>query len=618
MLRRVRDKAKIVTDSLVLKELARQGIDKDYVEFYEDYSAKHPTSKLYRDRKSKKHIAVFQGLPKVNLHGEKVTARWTFDTAKKEYTAGANLFTAIAKHTGETTVTLEGVSAVWNPQVFLDGVEQPHGIARRKKIDPTNENYSYNVLEWNYGICLRRLRLIEGTIIELWIFDKNPGGDIVIKSHVGGDLPAKGYYAIDAAGKPIKGFKVVGDEKQVPRNAWEDAAYPVIVDDTYTGYSTTSDGKTTNFGSAEETYAHVHDEVHGTVDDTGDSMYFGQQCEAGPRYNIFRCFVFFDTSSLSGSISAATLSLYGSTDNSATDFDMTVTNGQPTYPHDGLVTSDYDQSHYSGDGGHLTTNGFNTSGYNVITLNATGRGWINLAGTTKLCLRSSRDIASTTPTGDEYVYVRTAEKGAGYKPKLIVTYTPSIEGEVSISTTSSMTLNGDRIAAGIATIAAIASMSVLGSWIASGKVSVAVVSSLSLQPGQTQEGDITIAAVSSLSAEGQVFVVAGVAITVVSSLAVSGGKIRQGEITITATSSLTMAALAYVTQSLGYTGTLAAGDVLVIDVDNMTVEKNGVDDRSHFTGVFPLLYTETNELRWKDEDGSRDVTLLVAHEPRWV
>ena len=37
-------------------------------------------------------------------------------------------------------------------------------------IDPMNENYPNNTLEWDYGICLRRVRLIEGRLLGSWVF----------------------------------------------------------------------------------------------------------------------------------------------------------------------------------------------------------------------------------------------------------------------------------------------------------------------------------------------------------------------------------------------------------------------------------------------------------------
>jgi len=150
----------------------------------------------------------------------------------------------------------------------------------------------------------------------------------------------------------------------------------------------------------------------------------GQQFEAGPFYTIHRAFVFFDTSIIPDdiNITSATLSLYGKIDYSDTDFNITIQNGQPTYPHDPIVLGDYNKAYYSGNGGNASTNGFSISGYNNITLTSTGRSWISKTGTTKFCLRSNRDIAGTTPTQNEYVYVWAKEKGEAYAPKLYLSY----------------------------------------------------------------------------------------------------------------------------------------------------------------------------------------------------
>lgn len=91
-----------------------------------------------------------------------------------------------------------------------------------------------------------------------------------------------------------------------------------------------------------------------------------------------------------------------------------------------------------------------------------------------------------------------------------------------------------------------------------------------------------------------------------------------------------------VTQSFAYTGTLIVGDVLEIDVDNMTVEVNGVNARPLFSGDFPLLYVGNNDIHWNEgaargrfgsarfgtaRFGSvlrRDVDLEVVHRPRYL
>ena len=60
-------------------------------------------------------------------------------------------------------------------------------------------------------------------------------------------------------------------------------------------------------------------------------------------------------------------------------------------------------------------------GYNNISL--TNYSWLTKEGTTKLCLRSSRDINGTAPTGYyESVYVYSSEEGGGYQPRLTIVY----------------------------------------------------------------------------------------------------------------------------------------------------------------------------------------------------
>jgi hypothetical protein len=130
--------------------------------------------------------------------------------------------------------------------------------------------------------------------------------------------------------------------------------------------------------------------------------------------------------------------LYKKVDYSTTDFTITVQNGQPTYPHNPLESSDYAKSHYSGNGGGLNTSGF-VNGWNNITL--TNLSWINKTGTTKLCLRSSRDINGTTPTGSEYVNVFSANLMNPYvslEPKLILTY----RNQSKIKNTGSTNIKG--------------------------------------------------------------------------------------------------------------------------------------------------------------------------------
>jgi len=131
----------------------------------------------------------------------------------------------------------------------------------------------------------------------------------------------------------------------------------------------------------------------------------------------------------------ATLSVYKKDDYSSTDFDITIQNGQPTYPHNPLQTSDYSKSLYSGNGGTLNTSRFG-SGYNAIRLNDLA--WINKTGVTKLCLRSSRDINGNAPTGNEYINVYSNEFLGMYPPRLVINY----RNQSKIKNTGSIDIKG--------------------------------------------------------------------------------------------------------------------------------------------------------------------------------
>lgn len=149
------------------------------------------------------------------------------------------------------------------------------------------------------------------------------------------------------------------------------------------------------------------------------------QIPPGVKYSIMRLYLILDTSGIPAGaiISAAKLQLYCTTDASTTDFDLTVQNGQPTYPHDPIVVGDFDKTNYAGSGGTLNTAGLVVGAYNDIVLDATGRGWINKGGPTKLCIRSSQDISATPPVVNEWVVMGNPTI-VGQEVKLEITWTP--------------------------------------------------------------------------------------------------------------------------------------------------------------------------------------------------
>jgi len=212
--------------------------------------------------------------------------------------------------------------------------------------------------------------------------------------------------------------------------------YPVRADLTVTRTftSSSSDGYIYASGSGIEGYSDAYDAATGTVSSSASTFSIGQQAVGAfpsATYTVWRGFLFFDTSIIpsTANVTSAVLSLYVSANYSTTDFNVTIQSGMPTYPHDPLQSSDFYYSWYgSSTGGSRNTAEISGTGYWNITLTSTGLSWISFSTTTKLCLRSGRDISSTTPTGDEYVTFSTSEAGSTQTPKLIVTYTVPVGG----------------------------------------------------------------------------------------------------------------------------------------------------------------------------------------------
>jgi len=142
------------------------------------------------------------------------------------------------------------------------------------------------------------------------------------------------------------------------------------------------------------------------------------------QYTVYRDFLCFDTSTVpsGANITSAILKIYPTVDSSVTDFNVTIQNGQPIHPSIPVVTSDYYQGYYSGDGGSRNTgDGMSVGSYWNIPLSADGLSWVNSTSVTKFALRSSRDIAEITPSGNEMITIDSST----YAPILYLTYTYS-------------------------------------------------------------------------------------------------------------------------------------------------------------------------------------------------
>ncbi len=183
------------------------------------------------------------------------------------------------------------------------------------------------------------------------------------------------------------------------------------------------------------TYATVHDVASGNLVINDDAI---QVCNAftNPYYFLYRGALVFDTTLLpaGATITAITLSLYGHTDKSDTDVDITIVDGSDLA--DTFVVADYgDLLDEVTSYGEYDTSGFTAEAYNVITLNAAGIAALQTAITAgakiRFGLRTSTDIANTTPTDREWVSYYGSDT-IGKKPKLTITYNEPRKGQAWI------------------------------------------------------------------------------------------------------------------------------------------------------------------------------------------
>jgi len=170
----------------------------------------------------------------------------------------------------------------------------------------------------------------------------------------------------------------------------------------------------------------VYSTAHATATYSYDTTYIlaiGQNLSGG-SYRVYRAFLKFNTSTipLGATITAASLKLYGDADNSATDFYVRLQKWTGDTPIDLGDYNQFDGQNY--DDGAFNTANFQIGQFNTITISDFNL--ITKAGYTKICVRSSRDITETPPTGDEYIQAYAYEEGLNYCPQLVVTWTEAV------------------------------------------------------------------------------------------------------------------------------------------------------------------------------------------------
>ena len=179
-------------------------------------------------------------------------------------------------------------------------------------------------------------------------------------------------------------------------------------------------------------YNKLHNSLDGSdlyrIDIYTYGIYTAQLFNGIHNYAIERGFLFFDTSAIpaGATITSAILYLYAPYKSVTTDFNVVIQDGQPNYPHSPLINGDYYYANYRNNGGQKAISDFTLNSYNAITLNSNGLAWINKGGITKICLRSSQDIAKTAPTDTtSWIDIIASEiyEGKSDFAKITITYT---------------------------------------------------------------------------------------------------------------------------------------------------------------------------------------------------
>lgn len=468
---KVTDPNKITTDPVLLSNLEKQGIDKNYVEFVQDYAPRSlgkghsPYAKFYRDLKSNKRFMVVSGLPMVDSSGLPIEVGWR--VAGINYFAEKNnLFKCKVQHQDVELVVRNdqpdgrraGDKLSYHPLLFLDGVEITPQASKLLPVDPVNSNYLANTIEWDYGICKRRLRIIQGRILGSWVFASKPSGEVRIKYNQTGDYRLK-----------LGQYKINDDEELIPHSVFNEAEYPFIVFDSATYYpdadpeTSSVDGYAGDSGN-NLTFANLKLEA-GTLSSSAGATIYSSRIKSSTTTNqwaeMWRVIFLFDISAIAGAtISDVVFSLYGTAkwDNNNATPSVNVYSSNPA-SNTTIAAGDFVYTRFG------TTPYCDTAityanwiiadpFWNDFIFNAAGITFAQAAadgdGILKLGARDSKhDVGTTDPAWVSAVTSGLAhygsEQGDGFKPKLVVTYTVLIDYPITSSVLIGTLVSASRL-----------------------------------------------------------------------------------------------------------------------------------------------------------------------------
>ncbi len=445
----VTDPTKRVTDGVLLAELARKKIAAQGVALVRDYARDTPYAKFYKDLNSDIGFMVISQLPMCDADGIKNDVRWQVANPG-EFREVHNLFNVCATSTGFSLVCRNNqpdgrkVNDTLNvsPKLIIDGKTQATVAPVLLSNDPLNSTLSFNVLLWDYGVVKRLLRLVEGRIHGYWLRPVDFMKEIHVVYNQSGAFRLKlsSDFAINEDEERIP--LLLNSRFPLPRLRYNGIDY-YLISDSSTFYpdanpeTSSVDGNV--YRGSPGTWASVRTGVGTVAIDSSTSGSVVQiASQSSPNWlRLVRAIYVFNLSGLIAIAQSAVLSLYGQ--GKGDDFTPTLAPNVNIYSsspasNTELVANDYNIANWGATplcDVPKAYNDWSIIGYNDFVLNAAGLAVLQAAligdGIVKLGARNANyDVANLTPTYNEnrlaYLQGYFAEQGAGYKPKLVITY----------------------------------------------------------------------------------------------------------------------------------------------------------------------------------------------------
>ena len=442
----------IAKDDLLLRDyLEARNVDPAKVILDSDYGdigANLVTYKLLDDNgyDASLRYAIIEQSPRVNPDKTEVLTEWLYKNGY--YVTSGNTFLAQVFPNGSTIIRKlyedksdqsvkddilyfqPVISIITSKYTQVLECPQPSLID-----DPVNSNYSQNTLVWDYGNGItHRIRQIEGMFLSKWLFtevfaDTYRESEVQIIYNQTGDFRLR-----------LGNFAISDDEERIPVGALFDFGisgdWPKVVSDSMTFYPDSDPPGETNsvdgyiFESGNLTWAAIRGAGSGDArdDEVNGYAYLSAHADANKWASLYRGYHLFDTSSLpdAATLTDATLGLYGH--NKYNGLGTPTMRLVPSYPAGvtALLDADYNQIGTKSYANEIDYNSWSTTGYNTFTFNATGLAAIDVTGMGTFGSRLVCDATNSEPThvpsspmGFAYYC---SEQGAGFNPKLVVTY----------------------------------------------------------------------------------------------------------------------------------------------------------------------------------------------------